>query len=89
MKQNKKGNAVVWLFALASLFILAVAYLSYTPAYNGIVNSIDTSNFTAAQTSTWQKLNTAWVWWPALMLLGIIVYAFINTLRTDTFGGFR
>lgn len=85
---NRKANAGVWLIGLGTLFVVGIMFLSMTPAFNTITN-LPTSNFTTEQLSVWTQFQTTWTLWPALVIFGIIIYAFVWTVRTDTYGGLR
>lgn len=88
-KHNKKANAFAWLSALGALFIIALTYLTLTPAFDQVYNA--TGNYTGWDNynSTRAKLVTSWSLWPAIALLGIIVFALVQTLRNDPYGGYR
>lgn len=86
---KNKGSAFIWVFALSSLFILALVYLSLTQPINSIKAQLEPgTNFTTEQNQTWQFIFNTWVWFPAIMLLGIVLYAVLRTLRSDTGGGY-
>lgn len=87
---RKKGSAFIWVFAIASLFVLALVYLTLTQPINDLRAQLEPStNFTSAQNNTWNLIYNVWAWFPAVMLLGIMFYAILRTLRTDTGGGFQ
>jgi hypothetical protein len=87
MLMNKKANAYAWISAIGTLFIVAIAYLVFTQPIELIFASTAAANFTG-YTTTRNLLQTTWQWWPALVLLGVILFVFVQTLRRDTYGGY-
>lgn len=86
---SRKANAFVWIIGLAGLFYVAMAYLSLTGPFETIYNSTGNLSFTyAPYNSTRVLLRTTWQWWPALVVLGIVVWMFAQTLRRDNYGGY-
>lgn len=89
MIRGRRGSAFIWLAALTALAVVGLAYLTQTIMFNGVIGAVNTSSFTASQNTTWLQFQTVWNWWPALMLLGIVIWAIMRTLREDVTGGFR
>lgn len=85
--KNKKGNAFVWVASIGALAVIALAYLTMTQAFNATTDAIDQTGFTTAQNTTFAVILNSWNWWPALMIVGVIFYVVMNTLRRDTYGG--
>lgn len=85
---DERGNAFAWLIGLAALFFIALSYVAVTPAFEKIYNATAIpSNANYTQTRT--MLETAWAWWPGLTLIGVILFALVQTLKQDTYGGYR
>lgn len=80
---NKKGQAYVWIFALAFLFMIGVVYIIMTKPFITI-HDIFAPNFTGTQYEpTIQKIRTFWVVWPILVTVGIIIWALLSSMRRD------
>ena len=81
--KNKKGSAYVWLYVLLGLFIISIIYLIMTPAW------IQTYNFTqehmtvSTYDGTFQKLETFWWAFPVLLIVGLIIWGIVSSLRRD------
>lgn len=88
MMNNKKANAFAWITALGTLFIVGLLFVVLT---NPITLIFNATNFTSNSTqyaTTRSLLETTWSWWPALVLLGTLLWVFVQTLRRDTYGGY-
>jgi len=85
---NKKANAFAWITALATLFIVGLMFVILTNPIESIFNMTNyTGNYTPYN-QTRSMLQTTWSWFPALVLLGVVLYVIIQTLRHDTYGGY-
>lgn len=84
---NNKGNAFAWISAIGTLFVVAIVYIIMTKPFEYIYEVTAAANFTG-YTETRQLLQTTWQWWPAIVVFGVILWVFIQTLRRDTYGGY-
>jgi len=84
---NKKANAFAWISAIGTLFVVAIVYVIMTKPFEYIYDITASANF-SGYNETRQLLQTTWQWFPAIILLGVILWVFIQTLRRDTYGGY-
>ncbi len=82
MLRDQKGFASGFIALLATIFIMLVVYVAFDPAYQALYNI-------AAQSNNQQLLevlgyiNTAYVKFPLILLIGMIVYAIVSALRRE------
>lgn len=88
---NKKANAYIWLATIATLIVVAIAYLTNTGVLNGFADATASqrASWTADQNQTWNQIFTSWLWWPALVIIGTLIWAIGRTISTDPYGGYR
>lgn len=85
--ENKKGNAYAWISAIGTLFLVAIVYTIMTKPFEMIYDATAGANF-SGYNETRALLQTTWQWWPAIVLIGVILFVFVQTLRRDTYGGY-
>ncbi len=80
--RNKKSQAVfVWVFALMFLFMISLVYIVMTKPFIAVRDIIG-PNFTGTEFEpTFDKINTFWVVWPILLIVSVLIWAFLSTLR--------
>lgn len=83
---NKKGNAFVWITGVFSVIAIAIGFLTTVPVLDALDENL-ASNLTAEQNTTYHRITSVHNWWPALALIGVIIWVFASTVRTDTYGG--
>lgn len=81
--RNKKGQVVVWLFALMFLFMIALIYIIMTKPFIMVRDKFE-GNFTGTEfEGTFDKLNTFWILWPVLVVVGVIIWAILSSMRSN------
>ena len=82
-KQNKKGQIVVWLFALLFLFMISLVYIIMTKPFITI-HDMFAGNFTGTvYEPTFDKIRTFWVLWPILVIIGVFIWAILSSMRSN------
>ena len=76
----KKAVAVIWILGIAAVFIVGIIYLSMTLAWNRVYSNL-TSQMDASYLPTAQKIDSVWHNWPILVIMGIILWVFVNSVR--------
>ena len=80
---QKKGQVVVWIFALVFLFMIALIYIIMTKPFLLIRDRFE-ANFTGTEfEETFTRLNTFWRIWPILVVLGVFLWAVLSTIKQN------
>lgn len=82
-QRNKKGqgNLVVWIFALIFLFMISLVYIIMTQPFIKIRDMFE-PNFTGTEfEATFDKINTFWIVWPILVIVGVFIWAILSTMQ--------
>lgn len=83
MINKKRGQAFVWVFALAFLFMVGLIYIVMTKPFI-LVHDLLTPNLTGTEFEpTIDKIVTFWRVWPILVIVGIILWALLSSMRRD------
>lgn len=78
---NKKGAAFIWLAVMLAIFGMGLLYLLLNQPYERISDTFS-GNFTGTiYEPTYNKMQTIWKWYPAIALVGFIIYGILSTLR--------
>ena len=83
-----KGVAVVWIYILISLFVIAFVYIIfsvilYSDTYGvATLVNVSTVNNTQAQ-STISTINTVWRWWPLPLMVGLILWGIVSSQKRE------
>ena len=81
-REGKRGQITVWFFALVFLFIIALVYIVMTKPYIAVRDLIG-PNFTGTEFQpTFDKINTFWTLWPVLVIIGVFIWAFVQSGST-------
>lgn len=85
---NKKGDAVVYLVLLFSLFFVGIYYAVMTQAHDTIFSTINSSvgGFDSRVEQTNNRINTVWTWLPLIFLIGFILWAIVHSVRSKEYG---
>ncbi len=82
-RNNKKGQVVVWIFALVFLFMTALIYIIMTKPFLLVRDKFE-GNFTGTEfEETFTRLNTFWRIWPILVVLGVFLWAVLSTIKQN------
>ena len=82
-RNNKKGQVVVWIFALVFLFMTALIYIIMTKPFLLVRDKFE-GNFTGTDfEETFDRLNTFWRIWPILVVLGVFLWAILSTIKQN------
>lgn len=83
---DKKGNvAFIWIIALLAVFIVGAVYIVFTKPFDTVDDSISPGIDSAYQ-PTVQKIRTVWEHWPLLVILGIVVWAVMASVKESQGG---
>ena len=81
-KYQKKAQLSVWLYALLFLFMISLVYIIMTKPYIAVRDMFE-PNFTGTQfEETFNKINTFWVLWPVLVIVGVFIWAIFSSINT-------
>ena len=81
--RGKRGAAFVWLSALMAIFMVGLLYLVMTQPYMTVYDYVDARVNSTDYDTTFTQIRTYWRAWPLLVLAGLIMWAFIATMRKD------
>lgn len=96
-KMGKKGVFWIWLQALVTIGIISIIYLIFNQilySSQGIYPIVNTSmyssniNTTAAITSM-EKVKAIFDYWPVLLIIGVLIWAFARSQKEEYETGYR
>lgn len=87
VKLHKKGNAVPWIIAIISVFVVGVVYIVFAQPWDILYDKL-TPGVDAAYQPTVSKLQTLWQNWPILMILGIVLWPIIRMVKNEPDTGY-
>lgn len=78
---TKKAQVAVWLFALLFLFMIALVYTIMTKPYILIRDKFAPNLSGTEFQPTLDKLDTFWIVWPILVVVGVFIWAFLTSMQ--------
>ena len=82
-RNNRKGQVTVWIFALIFLFTISLVYIVMTKPFLLVRDKFE-GNFTGTEfEETFNRLNTFWRIWPILVVVGVIIWAVLSSIRQN------
>lgn len=85
--RSKKANALAWLIALVLVFVIGLVYAvmthPFTMIYDKLYPNVTANPSEAAYTPTFDKISNVWKIWPILVILGVIIWAIVETVNRN------
>lgn len=80
---DKKGQAFVWLTALMLIFSVGLIYIVMSRPFEVVLDTGRTLVNSTEYKNTFTQLNTFWKLWPVLVVVGLLMWAFLESMRRD------
>lgn len=83
MPKGKKGVAFIWLTALLLIFTVALIYISMTRPFEIVKETVEDIVTDPDYENTFEILHTFWKLWPILVVIGVLIWAYLESMRRD------
>jgi heme/copper-type cytochrome/quinol oxidase subunit 2 len=85
-KGNKAAAGFVYIILMVSIFIIGVIYVTMAHPFQEIYQTFY-NNMSSDFQPTMQKIRSVWIMFPMITVFGLVVWAFINSLKREPDSG--
>ena len=85
-KSKKAAAGYVFIILLISIFTIGIVYVTMAHPFQMIYQTFY-DNMSSDFQPTMQKIRSVWIMFPMIVIFGLIVWAFINSLKREPDSG--
>jgi len=82
IKKNKRANAFAWLMVIVASFMVIVIYIAMSEPFAMIYDKL-VPGMNASYVPTAQRYRQVWYMFPLIMLVGLILWGYLQSMRRE------
>jgi len=84
LKSNKRGAIWIWAVCFMAIIVYSIVWFALGWAFNLFIDSLELSyTFTSPADLTVQFIKIVVAWHPILFILGMLLWAYVNSQRRE------